>query len=1267
MFSLLKKTTICLVFLTFFHAAASSGETYKFERMWPVTKQPWYFPTSSGIAADSDGFVYITDLNGHFIQKFTSDGYFVTRWGRYGTGEGEFDNPDRIAVDNKNGFLYVTDKGNKRVQKFTRDGIFVDQWGGAAVEGGGTGRFRRPKGIAVDSNGYVYVSDSEFHSVQKFTQDGEFVSKWGQKGTGNGYFDAPLGITAGSNDHIYVADSENHRIQKFTSEGVFVTAWGREGEDPGEFRFPRGVAADNEGFVYVADERNNRIQKFDADGIFVTEWGHTESEASDFLEMISSDESDGDLFDIATYLLSDETYGELMGPRDIAIDRNAGVYVADAGNHRIQRFDSQGKFLRAWTGGGTGNGMFRGPAGIAVDDKEEFIYVADVKNHRIQKFQTDGTFVKQWGSDGNGDGEFRLPAGIALDTDGYVYVSDLLNSRIQKFNSQGEFEKSWNREELFGVLSLAVRDGYIYAANVFRNRIQKFASNGEVTDMEEWEADTPVAVTVAPDGTIYWSDQKNNGVYKLGPGKEIPVVFKGGDGEAAPEPLGLAVDSEGYVYVANWKDAPIQKFAPDGTFVTNIGEIGSGPGQFVYPTSLCVGSVSGRIYMADIASHRIQVFGKRPDSGEVTKAVIVAGRSSEEKDDIWDATQVCANFAYRAMRYQGFARSDIFYLSAGATPYNMPDDVDAEATGTRLESALETWAEDADQLVIYIVDHGAEKVFMINEAEEVIASDLDSWLDSLQEKTSCKIVVVYEACKSGSFLSELTPPAGKERIMITSTSPDKDAYLLSKGMISFSGFFWTHIFNGLNTKTAFDMAREGMEYMPDKDFSDQHPLMDDNGDGKYEGGEGSELAGVTYIGNGIAVWGDAPGIRSVSLIPDVPPDHVFSTGDSVTFSVEAENSDDIAQINAIVKPPGYQQRDSGYPVQYLPSVELMHVEGGRYEGTYHGLTTKGTYQIAIYATDREGNISSLPEQLTITVEPLTSKAVILGAISRSDERWPVAENLLRTSYHTLSSRGYSDDEIYLMNPAGIPEVSKDTVLPDSETLTDYVLKTWAATNTCDVLLYLLGDSDKDADGEPVFCIPDESDLDKCPENLQLSASVLDSRLDALQAGEITVTVIYEGNDAAAFLRQLNPPDGKRRILIGSTIENHSPDLLPEGDLTFSKFFWTGVSNGSYIRDIVLDWQESTLGGKQTPYLDANGNGISLEYPGDTDPIETDIIGYPLMGDVDRNGWVDLSDAILALKIAADQYNGEVKIDACFSGDGETGIRAAVYVLQMLVR
>jgi sugar lactone lactonase YvrE len=190
-------------------------------------------------------------------------------------------NNNQTTNSNNNEFVYTTDAENFNVQKFTTDGEFITTWGS---EGTGDGQFGGLESLDVDSEGNVYVADSGNERVQKFTADGEFILSWGTPGAEAGQFDEPGGVAIDSNDNVYVTDIENHRVQVFTSDGEFITQIGSsgaevttptgsgsgasssccsEGDADGQFNQPEGVDVDLQNRVIVADTGNNRIQVFE--------------------------------------------------------------------------------------------------------------------------------------------------------------------------------------------------------------------------------------------------------------------------------------------------------------------------------------------------------------------------------------------------------------------------------------------------------------------------------------------------------------------------------------------------------------------------------------------------------------------------------------------------------------------------------------------------------------------------------------------------------------------------------------------------------------------------------------------------------------------------------------------------------------------------------------------------------------------------------------------------------------------------------------------
>ena len=98
------------------------------------------------------------------------------------------------------------------------------------------------------------------------------------------------------------------------------------------------------------------------------------------------------------------------------------VYIGDSWNSNIQKFDSEGNFIAKWGTNGTGDGQFlnigdqSGVEGIDVDSSGN-VYVADSGNSRVQKFDSEGNFITKWGTNGTGDGQFIYPSGLAVGPD----------------------------------------------------------------------------------------------------------------------------------------------------------------------------------------------------------------------------------------------------------------------------------------------------------------------------------------------------------------------------------------------------------------------------------------------------------------------------------------------------------------------------------------------------------------------------------------------------------------------------------------------------------------------------------------------------------------------------------------------------------------------------------------------------------------------------------------------------------------------------------
>ena len=126
----------------------------------------------------------------------------------------------------------VADTRNHRIQKFDSSGTFLTKWGSL---GSAEGQFINPEGVALDSSGNVYVAGANNHRIQKFNSGGTFLAKWGTFGSGDGEFHFPLGVAVDSSENVYVTDAGNNRIQKFGAAIIEVSIDIKPGSDPNCF------------------------------------------------------------------------------------------------------------------------------------------------------------------------------------------------------------------------------------------------------------------------------------------------------------------------------------------------------------------------------------------------------------------------------------------------------------------------------------------------------------------------------------------------------------------------------------------------------------------------------------------------------------------------------------------------------------------------------------------------------------------------------------------------------------------------------------------------------------------------------------------------------------------------------------------------------------------------------------------------------------------------------------------------------------------------
>jgi DNA-binding beta-propeller fold protein YncE len=210
-------------------------------------------------------------------------------------------------------------------------------------------------------------------------------------------------------------------------------------------------------------------------------------------------------------------------PYGIDVDEDGNIYVADNLNNRIQVFDPRGRFLRWFPQGGESIH----PTGIDVVG--ERVYVADAGGGRVAVFTKEGKFVKSIGKAGRKRGFLDGPLDVVVGDDGTVYVSDGLNMTINAYDRDG------NLKWVYGRVPKGIRD-----------------------------TDRPVGLAA-----------------------------------------GLALDLKGHLFLIDAFDFNLKVFNLKGKKIAEVGHRGVNPGEFNFSRGLAVDS-RGDLYLADWGNDRVQ-------------------------------------------------------------------------------------------------------------------------------------------------------------------------------------------------------------------------------------------------------------------------------------------------------------------------------------------------------------------------------------------------------------------------------------------------------------------------------------------------------------------------------------------------------------------------------------------------------------------------------------------------------------------------------------
>jgi DNA-binding beta-propeller fold protein YncE len=320
----------------------------------------------------------------------------------------------------------------------TPAGIYVGEVAGVGANSKGQifvyTRTGHPYATLGDNRTFMHGGSRLF----QFDPAGRFVRELGQDVYG---FNMAIGLRVDPQDNVWTIDAAASQIVKFDPEGRVTLVLGRKpeainvrpatpaggggggrggggeggggrgGTAPGagtpgsSFSRPADVAWDAAGNIYVADGigTNNRVAKFDRDGRFIKHWGSTGA-----------------------------GQGQFAGVKAIAIDARGTVYVADAGNKRIQVFDADGTFKSEFGNVGTPLAM------CMTRGSTQYLYISHagdadgMEDAAIYKVRLDGTVVGKFGTAGKLPKQFGLANSIDCRNEQELLIGEMTNWRVQK-------------------------------------------------------------------------------------------------------------------------------------------------------------------------------------------------------------------------------------------------------------------------------------------------------------------------------------------------------------------------------------------------------------------------------------------------------------------------------------------------------------------------------------------------------------------------------------------------------------------------------------------------------------------------------------------------------------------------------------------------------------------------------------------------------------------------------------------------------------------
>ncbi|CAF1618431.1 unnamed protein product [Rotaria magnacalcarata] len=268
-----------------------------------------------GLVVDDDQTVVVADTWNNRIMQWknadTTNGQVVAGGNGQENGLHQLNQPFDVLIDKETDSLIICDQGNYRVVRWSRRSGTTQ--GEILIDNITCAR------LAMDEQRYLYVSDGAKHEVRRYQlgeKNGTLVAGGNGRGADLNQLNFPTYLFFDRDHSVYVSDWRNHRVMKWVEgakEGIVIAGGQGAGSALTQLWSPSGIFVDTLGTLYVADSWNHRVMR----------WTQGDTKQG---TVIVGGNGEG------------EEANQFFYPHGLSFDRHGNLYVADAGNHRVQRF-----------------------------------------------------------------------------------------------------------------------------------------------------------------------------------------------------------------------------------------------------------------------------------------------------------------------------------------------------------------------------------------------------------------------------------------------------------------------------------------------------------------------------------------------------------------------------------------------------------------------------------------------------------------------------------------------------------------------------------------------------------------------------------------------------------------------------------------------------------------------------------------------------------------------------------------------------------------